>query len=62
MDGTRVEMGPGDVSFGADQNTRPDAEGRKGHRSGTVGNAPCRLMIVQLHDDALVAARPGAFG
>ncbi len=36
MDGKRVEMGPGEVSFGGDQNTKPDAQGRKGHRSGTV--------------------------
>lgn len=48
MDGTRVEQGPGEFSFGEDQNCRaPD--GRRGHRSGTIGDEPCRLMTVQLH-------------
>jgi hypothetical protein len=51
MDGTRVEMGPGEVSFGNDQNCKPDAQGRKGHRSGTVGNQPSVLMMVQLEQD-----------
>ena len=30
MDGKRVEMGPGEVSFGGDQNTKPDAQGARG--------------------------------
>ena len=30
MDGKRVEMGPGEVSFGGDQNTKADAQGRRG--------------------------------
>ena len=47
MDGQRVEMGPGDISFGADQGTQADAEGRKGHLSGTVGNEPCTMVIIQ---------------
>jgi hypothetical protein len=51
MDGKRVEMGPGDISFGGDQNTKPDAQGRKGHRSGTVGNQPSVNLIVQLEKD-----------
>lgn len=49
MDGTRVEMGPGEISFGEDQNCVADAAGRKGHRSGTLGNAPAVLLTVQLH-------------
>jgi hypothetical protein len=49
MDGTRVEMGPGDLSFGEDQNCNADSEGRKGHRSGTIGDEPAVLMTVQLH-------------
>lgn len=48
MDGTRVEMGPGELSFGNDQNTRPDERGQRGHRSGTVGNEPAVLMLVQV--------------
>jgi quercetin dioxygenase-like cupin family protein len=51
MDGKRVEMGPGDVSFGGDQNTKPDTQGRKGHRSGTVGSRPSVNLIVQLEND-----------
>lgn len=47
MDGQRVEMGPGELSFGEDQGTKADAEGRQGHLSGTVGDQPCAMMIVQ---------------
>ncbi|MFB2894860.1 cupin domain-containing protein [Aerosakkonemataceae cyanobacterium BLCC-F50] len=47
MDGQRVEMGCGEISFGADQNTKADAQGRKGHLSGTVGNEPAVLLLVQ---------------
>jgi len=50
MDGKRVEMGPGEISFGEDQNTKPDPQGRQGHVSGTVGNEPAVLMIIQLKD------------
>jgi hypothetical protein len=46
MDGERVEMGPGEISFGADQNTR-EMNGRRGHLSGTVGSEPAVLMVVQ---------------
>ncbi|GJD72904.1 cupin domain-containing protein [Methylobacterium goesingense] len=46
MDGTRVEMGPGEISFGEDQNTR-ERDGRQGHLSGTVGDEPAVLMVVQ---------------
>ena len=46
MDGQRVEMGPGEISFGADQNTR-EVSGRKGHLSGTVGTQEAVLMVVQ---------------
>jgi hypothetical protein len=60
MDGTRVEMGPGEASFGNDQNCKPDAQGRKGHRSGTVGSQPAALMIVQL-EQAPAIGRPGRF-
>jgi len=60
MDGKRVEMGPGEVSFGGDQHTRPDAQGRKGHRSGTVGNQPSVNLIVQLEKDPF-AGQPCGF-
>jgi hypothetical protein len=48
MDGTRIEQGPGEFSFGADQGCS-QVDGRKGHRSGTVGDQPAVLMTVQLH-------------
>lgn len=51
MDGTRVEMGPGELSFGGDQNSR-QAGGKCGHRSGTVGDLPAVLMVVQLENAA----------
>ena len=50
MDGARVEQGAGEFSFGGDQGCT-EADGRKGHRSGTIGDEPCRLMTVQLHRD-----------
>lgn len=46
MDGQRVVMGPGEISFGADQDTVETA-GKKGHCSGTVGDEPAVLMVVQ---------------
>jgi hypothetical protein len=60
MDGKRVEMGPGEMSFGGDQNCKPDAQGRKGHRSGTVGNQPSVNLIIQLEKDPS-AGRPCGF-
>ncbi|MGB3616370.1 MAG: hypothetical protein WBA10_21440 [Elainellaceae cyanobacterium] len=59
MDGQRVEMGVGKVSFGGDQNTQPDGAGRQGHLSGTVGDEPVKMMIVQLEGDRWVGLRPG---
>ena len=48
MDGTRIEQGPGEFSLGEDQGCKP-VDGRHGHRSGTIGDAPAVLMTVQLH-------------
>jgi len=48
MDGTRVEMGAGEISFGGDQGCIADAQGHEGHRSGTVGGEPAVLMLVQM--------------
>lgn len=59
MDGMRVEMGVGELSFGGDQNTKADKNGNKGHISGTVGNEPVKLMIIQLKDEKWIAATPG---
>jgi len=51
MDATRVEMGPGEISFGGDQNCR-EVDGRRGHRSGTIGDIPAVLMAIQFEDAA----------
>jgi len=59
MDGTRVEMSAGDISFGADQGCR-EHNGRRGHLSGTVGSQPAVLMLVQL-DAQLVTPGPCAW-
>lgn len=61
MDGMRVEMGVGEVSFGGDQNTKPNQQGHFGHLSGTVGSEPAKVMIVQLNGDRWVGLRPGDF-
>jgi hypothetical protein len=56
MDGERVEMGPGEISFGADQNT-VERNGRKGHRSGTIGGEPAVLMVVQFDEPPASSGR-----
>jgi hypothetical protein len=60
MDGSKTEMGPGEFSFGGDQNSR-DVDGKCGHRSGTVGDAPAVLMVVQLAS-ASAPPSPGEMG
>ena len=42
-------MGPGELAFGGDQDCRKIEE-KRGHKSGTAGNEPAVLMIVQLED------------
>jgi hypothetical protein len=59
MDGHQVEMGPGEVSFGGDQHTRT-ADGRRGHRSWTVGDQPAVLLLVQLGPGVPVPEPPKA--
>jgi hypothetical protein len=51
MDGQRVEMSVGEISFGEDQNTKANEQGNKGHLSGTVGDVPAVLVIVQLQEE-----------
>jgi hypothetical protein len=48
MDGTRREFGPGDLQLGEDQDCG-EVDGKRGHRSGTIGTEPAVLMTVQLH-------------
>ena len=61
MDGTRVEMGAGEVSFGGDQDCVADTDGRKGHRSGTLGDKPAVLMLVQLDEAPAPPHKPCCF-
>jgi hypothetical protein len=60
MDGQRVEMGPGEISFGGDQNAR-EAGGRKGHLSGVVGDEPAVLLLIQF-ENAPPGSSPCLFG
>jgi hypothetical protein len=55
MDGTRVEQGPGEFSLGEDQGCVAH-DGKRGHRSGTIGDVPAVLMTVQLHVPPVGAA------
>jgi hypothetical protein len=59
MDGTRVELGAGEISFGGDQHCH-EVAGRRGHLSGTLGDVPAVLMVIQF-DDASAPASPCAF-
>ena len=59
MDGQRVEMGPGELMMGEDQNTK-ERDGRKGHRSGTVGSEPCTMIVTGL-DVTPTVNKPGRF-
>ena len=47
MDGTRVEMGPGELSFGGDQGTDP-SRAERGHQSGALDGESCSLMLIQV--------------
>ncbi|MEY3480062.1 MAG: hypothetical protein RIQ71_837 [Verrucomicrobiota bacterium] len=47
MDGVRVEMGPGELSFGGDQGCRL-IDGKRGHLSGSLDGKPVVLMLVQV--------------
>ncbi|WP_295789501.1 hypothetical protein [uncultured Microbacterium sp.] len=46
QDGSRVEMGPGDIHFGQDTDTA-EIDGKTGHLSGTIGNEPCLQVLIQ---------------
>ena len=59
MDGHRVEMGPGELMMGEDQNTK-ERDGRKGHKSGTVGPEPCTMIVTGL-DVTPTVNKPGRF-
>ena len=59
MDGHRIEMGPGELMMGEDQNTTP-RDGKKGHLSGTVGDKPCTMIVTGL-DVPPTIDQPGRF-
>lgn len=54
MDGTRAEMGVGEMAYGEDQNCKKDDKGHTGHRSGTVGDVPAVLMTIQYDSEPTV--------
>jgi hypothetical protein len=47
--GERIEMGPGEIHWGADVEGDTDAS-RMGHRSGQVGDLPCVQLMVQFFE------------
>ena len=51
QDGIRVEMGQGDIHWGADL-AGGALPGQVGHRSGQLGDVPCVQLMVQFHDVA----------
>jgi hypothetical protein len=48
QDGTRVEMGPGDIHWGAGL-AGDGANASTAHRSGQLGDVPCVQMMVQFN-------------
>lgn len=50
MDGMRVEMGPGEISYGEDQGSSRIDGHLGGHLSGCVGDKPAILMVIQTLD------------
>ncbi|CAN5363855.1 hypothetical protein BH10PSE15_BH10PSE15_07220 [soil metagenome] len=51
QDGERVEMGPGDIHWGADIENALESS-RIGHRSGQMGDQPCVQLMVQFAEVA----------
>lgn len=48
MDDHKVVYSPGELSFGYDVNAKL-INGKVGHKSGSVGNAPAKVMVVQVN-------------
>ncbi len=46
QDGKRVEMGPGEIHWGADLGTAT-IDGNTGHRSGTLDDEECVLLMIR---------------
>jgi hypothetical protein len=50
QDGKRIEMGPGDIHWGADLDLAgTGVDPTVAHRSGQIGDIPCVQMMVQFH-------------
>ena len=47
QDGTQATLEPGTLLLGEDLGTKPDAEGHRGHISGSKGDQPVALMFAQ---------------
>lgn len=58
--GSRVEMGPGDIHFGQDTDTA-EIDGKTGHLSGTIGDEPCLQVLIQFASSP-AAPTPHPFG
>jgi hypothetical protein len=59
QDGARVEMGPGDIHWGADV-AHTASDGATAHRSGQLGDVPCVQLMVQFErTDEPVASPSG---
>lgn len=56
QDGTRVEMGPGDIHFGQDQGTT-EKGGNTGHKSGQLGDEPCFQLMIQFAQPPAASTR-----
>ncbi len=61
MDGQKQVFGPGEFSFGGDQQCIATASGARGHLSAQVGDEPCMQLIIQRNDNQWSGARPGFF-
>lgn len=61
MDGQKQIFGPGEFSFGGDQQCITTTSGAKGHLSAQVGDEPCLQLIIQLNDNLWSGVRPGFF-
>eukprot|EP01024_Parvocaulis_polyphysoides_P033075 TRINITY_DN29496_c0_g2_i9.p4 TRINITY_DN29496_c0_g2~~TRINITY_DN29496_c0_g2_i9.p4 ORF type:complete len:160 (-),score=37.18 TRINITY_DN29496_c0_g2_i9:194-673(-) len=51
-DGTRIEMGPGAVSYGGDQLGTKQNDGKFGHSCGVVGNQAVSLMVIRCEEES----------
>ena len=58
MDGTRVELVAGDLFLGMDQGTHA-AHGRRGHRSGAVGDDDVTLLMIPVQAGTTPVTREG---